>query len=197
MPAGDYSDNFKAESLAALEANGGNILRTSREMDIPESTLRSWKNGSGTRALPADLRDQKKTELSEKLDILAIKLVDGMTAEKIAASGLFLEDSGDEGSRIATSTNMTNYAFIQCNKEVRDEIDSEINIIFPSEPLKTWTLGNYKYIVNAEIEISSEDGSSLFKKYACHIQYDEGSDQEGVMDSDNWTINGLSGIPGI
>lgn len=117
--------------------------------------------------------------------------------EKIAASDLFLEDSGDEGSRIATSTNMTNYAFIQCNKEIRDEIDSETNIIFPSEPLQSWTLGNYKYIVNAEIELSLEDGSSLFKKYACSIQYDEESDLEGVMDSDNWTINGLSGISGI
>ena len=117
--------------------------------------------------------------------------------EKIAASDLFLENSGDEGSRIATSTNMTNYAFIQCNKEIRDEIDSETNIIFPSEPLQSWTLGNYKYIVNAEIELSLEDGSSLFKKYACSIQYDEESDLEGVMDPDNWTINGLSGISGI
>ena len=117
--------------------------------------------------------------------------------EKIAASDLFLENSGDEGSRIATSTNMTNYAFIQCNKEIRDEIDSETNIIFPSEPLQSWTLGNYKYIVNAEIELSLEDGSSLFKKYACSIQYDEESDLEGVMDPDNWTINGLSGMSGI
>lgn len=114
--------------------------------------------------------------------------------EKIAASDLFLEDSGDEGSRVATSTNMTNYAFIQCNKEVRNEIDSETNIIFPSEPLQSWTLGNYKYIVNAEIEVSSGDGSSLFKKYACSIQYDEGSNLESVMDSDNWTILGISGI---
>ena len=117
--------------------------------------------------------------------------------KKIAASGLFLEDSGDEGSRIATATNMTNYAFIQCNKEVRDEIDSEINIIFPTEPLQSWTLGNYKYIVNAEIEIISADGASLFRKYACSIQYDEGSDMEDVMDSDNWTMNGLSGISDI
>ncbi|NOR80352.1 MAG: hypothetical protein GQ529_05895 [Methyloprofundus sp.] len=114
--------------------------------------------------------------------------------EEIAASGLFLEDSGDEGSRFATSTNMTNYAFIQCNKEVRDEIDSETNIIFPSEPLQSWTLGNYRYIVNAEIELSSDDGSTLFKKYACSIQYNEDSNLENVMDSDNWTILGLSGI---
>lgn len=117
--------------------------------------------------------------------------------KEIAASGLFLEDSGDEGSRIATSTNMTNYAFMQCNKDVRDKIDSETNIIFPSEPLQSWTLGNYKYIVNAEIELNGEDGSSFFKKYACSIQYDEGSNIEGVMDSDNWTVNGISGLSDI
>ena len=117
--------------------------------------------------------------------------------KKIAASGLFLEDSGDEGSRIATSTNMTNFAFIQCNKEIRDEIDSETNIIFPSEPLQSWTLGNYKYIINAEIEVISNDGTSFFKKYACSIQYDEESNLDVVMDSDNWTINGLSGISGL
>ena len=117
--------------------------------------------------------------------------------EKIAASGLFLVDTGDEGSRIATSTNMTNFAFIQCNKEIRDEIDSETNIIFPSEPLQSWTLGAYKYLITADIEVISNDGSSFFKKYACSIQYDEGENLEGAMDSDNWAINGLSGISGI
>jgi len=114
--------------------------------------------------------------------------------QKIAASGLFLEDSGDEGSRIATSTNMTNYAFIQCNKAIRDEFGSETNIIFPSEPLQSWTLGNYRYIVNAEIEVISKDGGSIFKKYACQAQYEEETNLEGVMDSDNWTISGISGI---
>jgi len=118
-------------------------------------------------------------------------------AEKIAASDLFLEDSGDEGSRIATSTSMTHHAFIQCNKAIRNEIDEETNITFPSEPLQAWSLGNYKYIVNAEIELSENSGSSFFKKYACQIQYDEGSDLEGVMNSDNWSITGLSGISGL
>jgi len=117
--------------------------------------------------------------------------------EKIAASDLFLVDTGDEGSRLPASTLMTNYAFIQCNKEIRDKIDSETNIIFPSEPLQSWTLGNYKYIINAEIEVISDDGTSFFKKYACHIQYDNASDTEGVMDFDNWTLNGLSGISGL
>jgi len=118
-------------------------------------------------------------------------------AKKIAASDLFLEVSDDEGSRIATSTSMTHHAFIQCNKAIRNKIDEETNVSFPSESLQSWSLGNYKYIINAEIEISDNSGHSFFKKYACQIQYDEGSDLEGVMDSDNWSITGLSGISGL
>ena len=118
-------------------------------------------------------------------------------AEMVATSSLFMEDTGDEGSRLPTSTAMTSYAFIQCNKEVRDEIDSDINIIFPTEPLTSWSLGNYRYIINAEIELSSESGSGFFKKYACQIKYDDGADTEGVADSDNWTLYGISGISGL
>ena len=118
-------------------------------------------------------------------------------AEMVATSDLFMIDSGDEGSRLATTTAMTNFAFMQCNKEVRDEIDSDINITFPAEPLQSWSLGNYTYIINAEIELSSDSGSSFFKKYACQIAYDNAADQEAIMDSDNWTIKGLSGISGL
>lgn len=114
--------------------------------------------------------------------------------EKVASSGLFMEDTGDEGSRLPTANTMTNYAFLQCNKAVRDEIDEETNIFFPTEPIQSWSIGNYTYIINAEIELSSESGSSFFKKYACHIKYDEGSDLEGVMDSDNWSLSGISGL---
>ena len=115
-------------------------------------------------------------------------------AEWVASTGLFLEDSGDEGSRIANSTPMTNHAFNQCNIEIRNTVDEEIAITFPQKPLQAWSLGNYKYLVNAEIELTKVSGESFFKKYACQIQYDEDSDLEGVMDPDNWSVHGLSGI---
>ncbi len=118
-------------------------------------------------------------------------------AEWVASTGLFLEDSGDEGSRIANSTPMTNHAFNQCNIEIRNTVDEEISINFPQQPLQTWSLGNYKYLVNADIELTKASGESFFKKYACQIQYDEDSDLEGVMDSDNWSVNGLSGISSL
>lgn len=117
--------------------------------------------------------------------------------EKVASSDLFLVDTEDQGSRLPMSTSMTNYAFIQCNKEIRGQVDSEIDITFPPEPLQSWSLGNYKYIINAEIELGSDTGTTFFKKYACQVQYDNGSDQEGIMDSDNWSIKGISGISGL
>jgi hypothetical protein len=113
---------------------------------------------------------------------------------KVVVSDLFLVDSDDEGSRYASSTSMTNYAFMQCNKEIREEIDNETNITFPSQPLQSWSLGNYRYIINAEIELSPPSGASFFKKYACQIQYEEESDLEGIMDSDNWSVTGISGL---
>jgi transposase-like protein len=55
-----YTDEFRQESLALLDGNGGNIKRTARQLDIPESTLRYWRDQEG-----ADFRAQKKGELSE------------------------------------------------------------------------------------------------------------------------------------
>lgn len=117
--------------------------------------------------------------------------------EQVASSGLFMVDTGDQGSRLPTSSSMTNFAFIQCNKAVRDQVNENINIIYPSEPLQSWSVGNYRYIINAEIELTQESGTSFFKKYACQIQYDNESNLEGVMDSDNWSLIGLSGISGL
>jgi len=118
-------------------------------------------------------------------------------AEWVASTDLFLEDTGDEGSRMANSTPMTNHAFNQCNIEIRNNIDDEISISFPNLPLQSWSLGNYKYLVNADIELTKASGESFFRKYACQIQYEEGSDLEGIMDSDNWDVTGLSGLSSL
>jgi len=37
-----YSDADKAAALAALAANGGNVARTARQLDIPRKTLAGW-----------------------------------------------------------------------------------------------------------------------------------------------------------
>lgn len=39
-----YSDDQKAEVLAILKANGGNINRTARETGVPYTTVQSWSH---------------------------------------------------------------------------------------------------------------------------------------------------------
>jgi transposase-like protein len=41
---GRYTEADKAAALAMLQANGGNVLRTACDLDIPEATLRLWKS---------------------------------------------------------------------------------------------------------------------------------------------------------
>lgn len=40
-----HSKETKAVAIAMLEANGGNISQTARDMDIPERSINSWANG--------------------------------------------------------------------------------------------------------------------------------------------------------
>lgn len=42
-----YSEKDKAEALLALEVNGGNVLQTATQLNIPETTLRHWVAKSG------------------------------------------------------------------------------------------------------------------------------------------------------
>lgn len=88
MPVGDYSDAFKAEALAALNANGGNVMRTANELDIPRKTLEGWRDGVGTRALSADDRHQKRGDLADRLEVIAWKLVDGIEEADISKASL-------------------------------------------------------------------------------------------------------------
>lgn len=43
----------RAAALAAVAANGGNILLTARELGLPLSTLRTWVHGRHSRKLNA------------------------------------------------------------------------------------------------------------------------------------------------
>jgi 8-oxo-dGTP pyrophosphatase MutT (NUDIX family) len=41
-----YSDEERAEALAVLDANAGNLKRTARDLDIPRATLQEWAGGA-------------------------------------------------------------------------------------------------------------------------------------------------------
>jgi transposase-like protein len=71
----DYSPEFKAEVLAAVNANAGNVLRTANEYSIDESVIRRW--------LPQaeryrQLSDQKIIDLAQKAENNAHLLADSI-----------------------------------------------------------------------------------------------------------------------
>ncbi|HEX8097836.1 MAG TPA: hypothetical protein VF507_07355 [Pyrinomonadaceae bacterium] len=72
----NYSDNDKAEALAALDANGGDLKHTSKLLRIPLSTLTDWSKNRGINQQVTDFREDKKKDLAGKLEELAHKCVD-------------------------------------------------------------------------------------------------------------------------
>lgn len=75
-----YSESDQAEALATLEANGGNISQTARELDIPHETLRQWVTGIVSAPAPA-LREQKKRELADRYEGLLNRALDTVDAK--------------------------------------------------------------------------------------------------------------------
>ena len=67
MPRREYTDAEKAEILAALDANAGNVFRTATEWGVAETTLRGWAKSRGVGRGVAELRGQKRTDLREMI----------------------------------------------------------------------------------------------------------------------------------
>lgn len=76
MSKRQYSDNEKAGALAALDANGGNVNQTAKQLGIPRKTLGMWAHNRHLSADVADIRQEKRKELSARLEDLAHTLVD-------------------------------------------------------------------------------------------------------------------------
>jgi len=78
-----YSDEERATALAALAANGGNVGGTSRQLGIPEATLRAWATGE-RHPEASQMCGDKKASLADQFEALAVKLL-GVADEKAAA----------------------------------------------------------------------------------------------------------------
>ena len=98
---------------------------------------------------------------------------------------------------MAISNDMTAIAFSHCNSYINSKIDSENSASFASQPTNAWSIGNYEYIINAEVDIASKDSPSTIYQYVCRIQYENGDDISGANDIDNWSIEGITGIPDL
>jgi hypothetical protein len=116
---------------------------------------------------------------------------------KVAASDLFLVDSKDQASQSPISTPLSGIAFMHCNNYIKSELGPDVSITFPDKPLNAWTLGNYQYLISAEVAVTSNTANTGTKKYACRITYNNGDNEEGAIDFENWSIIGVSGLDAI
>lgn len=85
-PRRRYSDEDRANALAALAANEGNVNHTANQLGIPAKTLESWAKGQ-RHPEAAQLCEEKKPELADALEEVARKLADAMPG-KVADAGL-------------------------------------------------------------------------------------------------------------
>ncbi len=116
---------------------------------------------------------------------------------KVIQSDIFLVDSKDQGGQAPISNQLTNIAYMHCNTYIKSKLGPDISISFPEKPINAWSLGNYQYVINAEIDISNPTTNSATKKYVCRINYKNGDNEEGSLDYNNWSIDGLSGLDDI
>ena len=87
MPKRTYSDTERATALAVLDANRGNLSRTQREISVPRSTLREWRNGRHHDEV-TDIRRDKKAELAALFEEKVLAMLGGITEDKIESAGV-------------------------------------------------------------------------------------------------------------
>lgn len=86
-PKRKYSAEDRAHSLAVLQSNNGNVLKTARETGIPRDTLREWdKNRRGVTPEVMAIQQLKAGTLAEKFErvahLCADRLSDPETIDK-------------------------------------------------------------------------------------------------------------------
>lgn len=87
MKKKQYSDSEKATALALLDANGGNVSGTARQLGIPAKTLENWAKHKGVGPDVANIGEVKKRALADKLEDLAHQIIDSAPG-KIEKAGL-------------------------------------------------------------------------------------------------------------
>lgn len=116
---------------------------------------------------------------------------------KIAASDLFLVNSNDQSSQLPISTPLSGIAFMHCNNYIKSKLEPNVSITFSEKPLNAWTLGNYQYVISAKASFTNESANTSIKNYVCRISYNNGDNEDGSLDFENWSIVGISGIDEI
>lgn len=60
-----YTDEDKAKVFTQLTVNEGNVLRTSRELDVPQATVRLWKKTWDKNGLPDAVQEELPAVVAE------------------------------------------------------------------------------------------------------------------------------------
>ncbi len=86
-PKRRYTDEMKAEALAALTANAGDLSKTAREMNLPRKTLESWARGLRGE-VPANMCQAKESDLASRFEEFVGKVLDLTTDDDIKKAPL-------------------------------------------------------------------------------------------------------------
>lgn len=78
-----YSENDKAETLAMLDVNGGNIAKTHRQTNVPKATIARWRDG-GVHQDVSKKCAVKKEELHNIFENIAYKLTGAVNDSNIS-----------------------------------------------------------------------------------------------------------------
>jgi len=113
---------------------------------------------------------------------------------KVAASDLFLVESKDQASQLPISTPLTAIAYMHCNRHIKSELGADTIVSFPEKALNSWSMGNYDFLIHGEFGITDQNTKNSTKNYTCRITYNNGDDQDGILDFNNWSIVGISGL---
>lgn len=71
MSKRSYSDEEKAAALLALQANGGNVTATAKQLGLPWGTLHDWSRGKGTVPAVMEIQGGKRPCLAERFEQIA------------------------------------------------------------------------------------------------------------------------------
>ncbi len=123
--------------------------------------------------------------------VFQVKIVMPFVTE-VATSDLFLEDITEEQIRMSASSSMSIMGFDHCNSYIANDLLADYTLTFPSKPINSFGLGNFGYVVNADLEILPSSGAAITRKYVCRIKYDK--DSNNPTDIENWSIVGISGL---
>lgn len=81
-----YSDSDKAAVLVALDANAGNVAKTSKQLGIPRQTIQEWSHNRNVNNEVPNLRQIKKEELSVRFEHAVHEMVDVLPSKRGKAS---------------------------------------------------------------------------------------------------------------